>query len=77
MGNLIPPPDDLPVIVGQTALERRQRAMEFAEALVDRLAAPKMKPNGYPVDGYRTPTLEERTAQILRVAEFIAEGPDR
>lgn len=63
-----------PVAVVTTAQSRRFEALIAAEELVARLAAPPLKPNGYTVDGYRAPTLAERTAEIIRVAAFIENG---
>lgn len=52
----------------------RADAMKAAEEMVARLSTPPTNVRGYTVDGWKAPTLAERTAEILRVASFLLGG---
>lgn len=54
-------------------LEAMEKARQIVDAWIDN---PPKKANGYTVDGYRTPTLEERTDAIIKLAEFLWEPTD-
>lgn len=56
----------------------RAESLDKAKEMVDAMADVPTKPNGYPIDGAKRPTLEEQTRAILLIAEFLWEpGPDR
>lgn len=52
----------------------RAVAMDKARELVDAMSTAPVKANGYAVDGWRAPTLDERTDAILRLAAFLSGG---
>lgn len=51
----------------------RAESLDKAKEMVDAMADVPTKPNGFPVDGSKPPTLEERTRAILQLAEFLYE----
>lgn len=50
----------------------RADALTMAWEMSEKLSAAPVKSNGYPVDGWKAPTLAERTDAILRLAEFLS-----
>lgn len=50
----------------------RATALAEAQKMVDHLSTAPTKANGYVVDGWKAPTLEERTTQVLRLAAFLS-----
>lgn len=50
----------------------RAEALTMAQEMTEKLSVAPMKSNGYPADGWKTPTLAERTDAILRLAEFLS-----
>lgn len=58
---------DGPPAAGMT----RAEALEKAQEMTAHLADPPLKSNGYVKDGWKQPTLDERTTQILRLAAFL------
>lgn len=55
----------------------RAEALDKAKVIVDSWSEAPMKANGYPVDGWKPPTLQERTAAVTQIAEFLWEpAPD-
>lgn len=49
----------------------RAEALEKAQAMTDHLATAPTKANGYVVDGWKAPSLDDRTTAILRLAAFL------
>lgn len=49
----------------------RLEALKAAEELVDKLTGAVLNSRGYPVDGWRPTSLEDRVAAILRTAAFL------
>lgn len=49
----------------------RSDALIMAKTMADELCAAPMKSNGYAVDGWKAPTLTERTDAILRLAYYL------
>jgi hypothetical protein len=60
----------LPESVGAGTLDRSD-ALVRAQEMVDKLSTAPTKSNGYTVDGWKAPTLSERTTQVLRLAAFM------
>lgn len=52
------------------------QALDKAAEMVDKLSTVPMKSNGYPVDGWRAPTLGERVQAIRDLAVLLMEGGD-
>lgn len=50
----------------------RAVALDKAREVVDGLSTAPVKANGYAVDGWRAPTLDERVDAILRLAAFLS-----
>lgn len=65
---LVPEPGE--VVVSASTIDRAA-ALERAQAMTDHLADPPMKSNGYVKDGWKAPSLEERTTAVLRLAAFL------
>lgn len=54
----------------------RAEAMRMAVEIIDKQATVPMKSNGYAVDGWKAPSLQEKTDAILKLAEFLWEPED-
>ena len=54
----------------------RKEAMEMAVAIVETWSAQPTKSNGYPVDGWKHPGLEEKTRAVVELASFLWEVED-
>lgn len=54
----------------------RKEAMEIAVDIVDKWSATPMKSNGYAVDGYKAPTLAEKTNAVKEIADFLWDASD-
>ena len=50
---------------------QRERALAQAEEYVAKVSAPPLKPNGYPLDGWRPASHFERLELVLRTARFL------
>jgi len=53
----------------------RKEAMEMAVEIVEAQSKVPIKSNGYAVDGWKAPTLAEKTDAILKLAEFLWDVP--
>jgi hypothetical protein len=51
----------------------REQAVAFANAMVNEWLDTPKNSRGYPVDGWKPPTLAERTEAVTKLAEFIWE----
>lgn len=49
----------------------RAGALAAATAIVDKASQPVMNERGYKADGWKPPTLAERTEAIVKLAEFL------
>jgi hypothetical protein len=62
----------------------REQALAFANAIVNEWLEPPKNGRGYPADGWKPPTLAERTEAVTKLAGFLQEpaapprlvGPD-
>jgi hypothetical protein len=54
----------------------RKEAMEMAVEIVDKQCVVPTKSNGYTVDGWKAPSLEERTDAYIKLAEFLWDAND-
>lgn len=52
----------------------RAEALTLARQTVDGMTVAPLNSRGYPVDGWRAPTLSERTEAILAFANFLMAG---
>lgn len=56
----------------------REEAIDKATQIVEEMGnTPGLNTRGYKVDGWRTPTIEERTDAILKLAGFLFGPPER
>jgi hypothetical protein len=51
----------------------REEAIDKAVTIVDAWSIQPTKTNGYPIDGWRAPSLEEKTDAVTKLAEFMWE----
>lgn len=59
--------------IGESPVNRAD-ALDKANALVSEwITTPPMKANGYPIDGWKAPTLKERTEAVKQLADFLWE----
>jgi hypothetical protein len=54
----------------------RAEAMALAVKIVDEQCTVPLKSNGYAIDGWKAPSLQEKTEAILKLAEFLWEPQD-
>lgn len=52
----------------------RSEALDKAQELVGKLATIPLNSRGYPADGHKAASLDERTAAILSMARFLMGG---
>lgn len=51
----------------------REQAVAFANTIVNEWLDTPKNSRGYPVDGWKLPTLAERTEAVTKLAEFLWE----
>ena len=49
----------------------REQAMDKAVKIIDEQCKVPMKSNGYALDGWKAPSLEEKVDAIIKLADFL------